>query len=155
MAVGVPQVVAGEAALDRPVRWVHITELTDPASFLKGGELVLTTGVPLPDEPALVRRYVDELADVGAAALVLELVRRFHRAPEALVSACHARRLPLVTLTRDVNFVDVTQVVHSLILGNQAEALRRTHRIHEAFTALTLRGAPPEDVVAAAAGMSG
>jgi purine catabolism regulator len=155
MAVGVPQVVAGEAALDRHVRWVHITELTDPASFLKGGELVLTTGLPLPTQPSLVRRYVDELADTGAAGLVIELVRRFHRPPEPLVRACRRRGLPLVTLSKDVNFVDVTQVVHALILGNQAAALHRTQQIHEAFTALTLRGARAEDVLRAAAEMSG
>jgi purine catabolism regulator len=98
---------------------------------------------------------VDELADVGAAALVIELVRRFHRPPEPLVQACRRRGLPLVTLSKDVNFVDVTQVVHALILGNQAAALRRTQQIHEAFTALTLRGACAEDVVRAAAEMSG
>jgi PucR family transcriptional regulator, purine catabolism regulatory protein len=155
VAAGRPQVVAGEAGLDRHVRWVHITELTDPASFLKGGELVLTTGIPLPTQPSLVRRYVDELADVGAAAVVIELVRRFHRPPEPLVQACRRRGLPLVTLSTDVNFVDVTQVVHALILGNQAAALHRTHQIHEAFTALTLRGAGPEDVLRAAAEMSG
>jgi PucR family transcriptional regulator, purine catabolism regulatory protein len=155
MAVGVPRVVAGEAALDRHVRWVHITELTDPASFLKGGELVLTTGLPLPTQPSLVRRYVDELADTGAAGLVIELVRRFHRPPEPLVRACRRRGLPLVTLSKDVNFVDVTQVVHALILGNQAAALHRTQQIHEAFTALTLRGACAEDVLRAAAEMSG
>jgi purine catabolism regulator len=155
VAIGVPQVVAGESGLDRPVRWVHITELTDPASFLKGGELVLTTGLPLPTQSSLVRRYVDELADIGAAALVIELVRRFHRPPETLVRACRNRGLPLVTLSKDVNFVDVTQVVHALILGDQAKALHRTQQIHEAFTALTLRGAGPEDVVRAAAEMSG
>jgi purine catabolism regulator len=155
MAVGVPRVVAGEAALDRHVRWVHITELTDPASFLKGGELVLTTGLPLPTQPSLVRRYVDELADTGAAGLVIELVRRFHRPPEPLVRACRRRGLPLVTLSKDVNFVEVTQVVHALILGNQAAALHRTQQIHEAFTALTLRGACAEDVLRAAAEMSG
>ena len=155
LADGQPQVVTGAALLDRPVRWVHITELTDPASFLKGGELVLTTGVPLPEEPAGVRRYVDELADIGAAALVIELVRRYHRPPDALVHACRARGLPLVTLAKDVNFLEVTQVVHALILGNQAEVMRRTQRVHEAFTALTLRGAGPEDVVRAAAEMSG
>ncbi|MFF1451148.1 PucR family transcriptional regulator [Streptomyces sp. NPDC058274] len=155
LAAGRPQVVAGAARLDRPVRWVHITELTDPASFLKGGELVLTTGMPLPEEPGRVRRYVDELADIGAAALVIELVRRYHRPPEALVRACRTRDLPLVTLARDVNFLEVTQVVHTLVLGNQTEATRRTQRIHEAFTALTLRGAGPEDVVRAAAEMSG
>ncbi|MEV6168693.1 PucR family transcriptional regulator ligand-binding domain-containing protein [Streptomyces sp. NPDC051954] len=155
LSAGRPQVVTGSTRLDRPVRWVHITELTDPASFLKGGELVLTTGMPLPDEPAGVRRYVDELADIGAAALVIELVRRYHRPPEALVQACRTRGLPLVTLTEDVNFLEVTQVVHTLILGNQADAMRRTQRIHEAFTALTLRGAGPEDVLRAAAEMSG
>ncbi|MER5217727.1 PucR family transcriptional regulator ligand-binding domain-containing protein [Streptomyces sp. NPDC002838] len=155
LAAGRPQVVTGVTRLDRPVRWVHITELTDPASFLKGGELVLTTGMPLPEDPAGVRRYVDELADVGAAALVIELVRRYHRPPDTLVQACHARGLPLVTLSKDVNFLEVTQVVHALILGNQADAMRRTQRIHEAFTTLTLRGAGPEDVVRAAAETSG
>ena len=155
LSAGRPQVVTGVAGLDRPVRWVHITELTDPASFLKGGELVLTTGMPLPEEPAGVRRYVDELADVGAAALVIELVRRYHRPPDALVRACRARGLPLVTLAKDVNFLEVTQVVHALLLGNQAETMRRTQRVHEAFTALTLRGAGPEDVVRAASEMSG
>ncbi|MFI0137885.1 PucR family transcriptional regulator [Streptomyces luteogriseus] len=155
LAAGQPQVVTGLAQLDRPVRWVHITELTDPASFLKGGELVLTTGMPLPEDTAGVRRYVDELTEVGAAALVIELVRRYHRPPDALVQACRARGLPLVTLARDVNFLEVTQVVHALILGGQAEAMRRTQRIHEAFTALTLRGAGPQDVVRAAAEMSG
>ncbi|MEV5439986.1 PucR family transcriptional regulator ligand-binding domain-containing protein [Streptomyces sp. NPDC052682] len=155
LAAGQPQVVTGPAGLDRPVRWVHITELTDPASFLKGGELVLTTGMPLPEEPAGVRRYVEELAGIGAAALVIELVRRYHRPPDALVHACRARGLPLVTLAKDVNFLEVTQVVHALILGNQAEAMRRTQQIHEAFTALTLRGAGPVDVVRAAAEMSG
>ncbi|MGW7170654.1 PucR family transcriptional regulator [Streptomyces sp. NPDC054884] len=155
LTAGQPQVVAGVAGLDRPVRWVHITELTDPASFLKGGELVLTTGMPLPEDAVGVRRYVDELADVDAAALVIELVRRYHRPPDALVHACQARGLPLVTLAKDVNFLEVTQVVHALILGNQADAMRRTQHIHEAFTALTLRGAGPEDVVRAAADMSG
>ncbi|MFG2681488.1 PucR family transcriptional regulator [Streptomyces sp. NPDC048392] len=155
LAGGGPRVVTGEESVDRPVRWVHITELTDPASFLKGGELVLTTGMPLPDDPAGVRRYVDELAAVGAAALVIELVRRYHRPPDALVQACRARGLPLVTLARDVNFLEVTQVVHTLILGHQAEAMRRTQRVHEAFTALTLRGAGPEEVLRAGAEMSG
>ncbi|MCF2434253.1 PucR family transcriptional regulator ligand-binding domain-containing protein [Streptomyces thinghirensis] len=135
LAGGDPRVVTGRDHTDRPVRWVHITELTDPASFLKGGELVLTTGMPLPDDPAGVRRYVDELADVGAAALVIELVRRYHRPPDALVQACRSRGLPLVTLAKDVNFLEVTQVVHTLILGSQADAMRRTQRVHEAFTA--------------------
>ncbi|GHJ33429.1 hypothetical protein TPA0910_78620 [Streptomyces hygroscopicus subsp. sporocinereus] len=155
LAAGAPEVVSGHGQLSRPVRWVHITELLDPASFLKGGELVLTTGMPLPEEPALVRRYVDELADVGAAGLVIELVRRYHRPPSELVRACLDRDFPLVLLSRTVNFVEVTQVLHSLIVGSQVESLRRAQDVHDTFTALTLRGAGPDEVVGMAAELSG
>ena len=47
---GQPQVVAAPGGLDRPVRWVHAIEFADAARLLRGGELVLTTGIALPDE---------------------------------------------------------------------------------------------------------
>ena len=37
--------VVVDGALDRPIRWVHTTELADPSRYLQGGELILTTGV--------------------------------------------------------------------------------------------------------------
>ena len=37
----------GLAGVERPVRWVHISELEDPTPWLRGGELLLTTGPPL------------------------------------------------------------------------------------------------------------
>ena len=40
-------VLSGQDALDRPVRWVAVSELEDPTPFLEGGELVLTTGMRL------------------------------------------------------------------------------------------------------------
>ena len=42
---GEPRVVAGEEWLGRLVRWVHAIELPDAARLLRGGELVLTTGI--------------------------------------------------------------------------------------------------------------
>ena len=57
-------VVAGEAGLDRAVRWVHISELDDPTPWLSGGELLLTTGLQLGDD-AQQREYVARLADHG------------------------------------------------------------------------------------------
>ena len=51
---GQPQVVAAAGELDRPVRWVHAIEFADAARLLRGGELVLTTGIALPDEEALL-----------------------------------------------------------------------------------------------------
>ena len=74
---GRPTVVAGHDRLDTPVRWVHAIELTDVARLLRGGELVLSTGIALPDDERLLAAYVTELADVGVAGLAVELGRRY------------------------------------------------------------------------------
>ena len=42
---------AASAHLDRPVRWVAVSELEDPAPFLEGGELLLTTCPRRPPRP--------------------------------------------------------------------------------------------------------
>lgn len=39
-----PELLAGEGGLDRPVRWVHSSEVYEGAGFLDGGELLLTNG---------------------------------------------------------------------------------------------------------------
>ncbi|MFC7644334.1 PucR family transcriptional regulator ligand-binding domain-containing protein [Streptosporangium lutulentum] len=52
-------VLSGQDALDRPVRWVAVSELEDPTPFLEGGELVLTTGMRLDARNA--GPYVDRL----------------------------------------------------------------------------------------------
>ncbi|MGW0583234.1 PucR family transcriptional regulator ligand-binding domain-containing protein, partial [Streptomyces sp. NPDC002920] len=49
---GEPEVVAGAAQLDRPVRWVHVAEAADVGVMLSGGEMVLTTGVLLAGDEA-------------------------------------------------------------------------------------------------------
>ncbi|MFD7503240.1 PucR family transcriptional regulator [Streptomyces sp. NPDC059850] len=155
IAAGLPRVMAGEDRLNRPVRWVHVTELLDPASFLEGGELVLTTGMPQPNDPTRLRGYADQLADVGAAGLVVELGRRYQQVPPDLVAACRARDLPLIVLSHGIRFIEVTQTVHALILDAQGELLRRSHQVHELFTDLTLRGARPEELVQVAADLMG
>src|SRR5260370_1125655 len=70
---GSPQVVAG-SGLGARVRWVHVLELADAAHLLQGGELVLSTGVALPAEPALLARYASDLAVAGASAPAAERI---------------------------------------------------------------------------------
>src|ERR1700743_2422029 len=73
---GSPHVVAGSGRLDVPVRWVHALELTDVGRRLRGGELVLSTGIALPDSPAELAGYVASLAQVGVAGPGRWLCRR-------------------------------------------------------------------------------
>ncbi|MFI8179533.1 PucR family transcriptional regulator [Actinacidiphila glaucinigra] len=153
---GSPQVVAGSGGLQRPVRWVHISELADIAGMLHGGELVLTTGVMLPDDKESLARYIDGLADVGAAGLVVELGRRYAEVlPRPLVRAAERRGLPLVALRTEVRFVAVTEAVHAHVVDAQLTELRASEAVHQTFNELSVEGAEPDEVVREVARMAG
>lgn len=153
---GAPRVVAGAAGLHRPVRWVHISELADIAGMLQGGELVLTTGVMLPEDKESLAQYIDALADVGAAGLVVELGRRYADVlPRPLVRAAERRGLPLVALRTEVRFVSVTQAVHAHVVDAQLTELRASEAVHQTFNELSVEGAEADEVVREVARMAG
>ncbi|MFG2847764.1 PucR family transcriptional regulator [Kitasatospora sp. NPDC048296] len=156
MRRGLPQVVAGADRLERPIRWVHVSELPDVAGVLQGGELVLTTGIALPEDRAGLARYVRDLDEVGVAGLVVEFGRRyFDSLPRALVNAAEQCGLPLVTLRREVRFVAVTEAVHALVVNAQLEQLRVSESVHQVFNELVVEGAEPPEVIRQVAGMAG
>ncbi|GIJ30060.1 CdaR family transcriptional regulator [Micromonospora qiuiae] len=143
-----PLVLAGRARLDATVRWVHVAEVPEIADLLRGGELVLTTGIGLPPDDDGLCRWIDTLADVGAAGVVIELGRRFGRAlPAGLVERARSRDLPLVALRREMRFVAVTEVVHSVIVEEQTADLLANDEIHRIFTELSVEGAEPQQVL--------
>jgi PucR family transcriptional regulator, purine catabolism regulatory protein len=152
---GSPQVVAGSDGLGARVRWVHVLELADAAHLLQGGELVLTTGVALPAEPALLARYAADLASAGGtgvSALAVELGRRYVGAlPGVLVRAAADSGLTLIAFEREVPFVEITEAVHARIIDVQLEELRASERLHEVFTELSVSGASLDEIVHQAA----
>ncbi|MFJ6167377.1 PucR family transcriptional regulator [Micromonospora orduensis] len=153
---GAPRVVAGDAGLDRPVRWVHVAEVPDIATLLGGGELVLTTGIGLPGDDAGLRAFIGDLADVGVSGLVVELGRRYvSGVPRVMAATAERRGLPLVELRRATPFVRITEAVHALIVDAQLTELRATEEIHQRFNDLSVEGADAAEVIRQAAELSG
>lgn len=152
---GRPEVLAAGHRTDARVRWVHAIELADAARLLHGGELVLSTGIALPDEDDLLATYLAELSAAGVSGLAVELGRRYARLPAALVDAAERHGLPLIAFHREVPFVEITEAVHARIIDAQLDELRASERVHETFTDLSVAGAPPEEIVRQAALLAG
>jgi purine catabolism regulator len=135
-------VVSGAEHLDRPVRWVHTGEIADIAQYLSGGEVLLTaaTGL-LGGTKADRRRYIRELGEVGAACVIMELVRSFRELPPEMVDEAGKHELVLVTLDREVQFVAVTHQAHTQLVSSAHVALQRAIDIDDALSALILEGA--------------
>jgi purine catabolism regulator len=148
VASGMPEVLAGESKLDSPVRWVHVTETTGTANLVNGGELLLSTGVGWPQGEHGLDGYVEGLALVGVAGLILELGARFETAPPRLLEQCRTLDFPLIVLHRETRFIAITEAVHGRIISDQMIALRARDEIHAIFTELSLRGSPADFIVA-------
>ncbi|WP_267246378.1 PucR family transcriptional regulator [Streptomyces sp. PR69] len=140
LRAGLPEVVAGAERLQRQVRWVHAGEVPNIASLLKGGELLLTTGLGLGTRPAEQRAFVRRLAERGIAALVVELGPRFSRLPATIVEAARSAGLPLVQLHREVPFVTVTEEIHTEIVNGHYALLRQAEDVHRRCTGVLLEG---------------
>jgi purine catabolism regulator len=113
----------GRSGVDRPVRWVHISELDDPTPWLRGGELLLTTGLPLRAGPAA---YVERLADAGLTGMGLGLGFGYDAAPGEAVAAADRLGFPLFEVPYQVPFIALTEAVFTRISDARvAEAVRR------------------------------
>ncbi|HEY4098399.1 MAG TPA: PucR family transcriptional regulator [Baekduia sp.] len=137
---GLPEVVAGREHLDRPIRWVHAGEVPNMASLLRGGELLLTTGMGIGARAGDQRRFVAALAARDVAALVIELHHTYAKLPQALVAAAEAHGLPLIELHAAVPFVAITEAIHTEIVNHHYDLLRRAESLQERFTGLILQG---------------
>lgn len=102
----------------RQVSGVHISELEDPTPYLEGGELLLTTGIPVTgalSASGRVRSYVDRLVERGVSALGLGLGAGLDAVPSGLIEACRSARLALLLVPAGVPFLNVSRAYWDLV----------------------------------------
>ncbi|WP_306746762.1 PucR family transcriptional regulator [Saccharothrix yanglingensis] len=96
-----------DAGLDREVTWVHSTELADPAPFLEGGELLLTTGLA----PGPHDEYVRRLVAAGVSGLGFGTGLSHEEVPAGLVRAAAGAGLALLEVPRATPFIAIGKAV--------------------------------------------
>jgi PucR family transcriptional regulator, purine catabolism regulatory protein len=131
------RLLAGEAALDLPVRWVHISELLDPTPWLSGGELLLTTGMQL-DTPQRQREFIARLADHQLSGLGFGIGFLHESVPPALLQAAAEREFPVFEVPYDVPFIAVTEAAFTQLVNEQYAVLRRAIAAHERLERIVL-----------------
>jgi purine catabolism regulator len=131
------RVLAGEAALDLPVRWVHISELLDPTPWLSGGELLLTTGMQL-DTDSRQREFATRLADHQLAGLGFGTGFGHERVPSALLEIAAEREFPVFEVPYELPFIAVTETAFTQLVNEQYAVLRRALAAHERLERVVL-----------------
>jgi purine catabolism regulator len=143
------KLVAGRAASSRPIRWVHVSELEDPTPWLRGGELLLTTGMGLGKTPARQRAYVGRLSAAGLAGLGFGVGFSFSKVPKAVVEAADRLAFPVFEVPYPVPFIAITEAVYRRIAGEQVDVLQRSLEAQALLTRAVLDGVGAQGVARA------
>jgi purine catabolism regulator len=129
---------AGKKAVGNPVRWVHIAEMSDPTRWLKGGELLLTTGLALVDREAEQLAMLQRLIDANLSGLGFGVGFGFKTVPEAMVALAERHDFPLFEVPYNIPFIAITEAVASKIVNEQYSLLQRSLAVHEKLTKIVL-----------------
>ena len=144
---GMPlRLLAGEAHTDRPIRWVHVSELEDPTPWLKGGELILTTGLGIGATPAKHRAYVKRLAEAGLTGLGFGLGFTHDKTPRSLITAAEQAGFPLFEVPYPVPFIAITEAVFTRIVAEQYDTLQRAVDAEHVLTRAVMDGSGTEGI---------
>jgi purine catabolism regulatory family protein/PucR-like helix-turn-helix protein/diguanylate cyclase with GGDEF domain len=119
------ELVSGEESAGVHVRWVHSTELLDPTPWLKGGELLLTTGIQL-EAPKAQREFIARLVDHEIAGLGFGTGFNHKRLPAALLTAARKRSFPLFEVPYSLPFIAITERAFAQLVNERYEMLQRS-----------------------------
>jgi purine catabolism regulator len=130
-------VLAGEAGLDLPVRWVHISELVDPTQWLSGGEVLLSTGMQL-DTPERQREFAERLCDHQLAALGFGTGFAHAQVPPVILEVAAEREFPVFEIPYELPFIAITEAGFTQLVNEQYAILRRALAAQERLERILL-----------------
>jgi purine catabolism regulator len=143
------RLVGGSEGSSNAIRWVHVSELEDPTQWLKGGELLLTTGMGVGATPARQRAYLRRLVEARLAGLGFGTGFSFAKVPKALADAADREGFPLFEVPYDVPFIAITEAVFTRMGAEQYDVLQRSLEAEHTLTRAVLEGEGVDGVIAA------
>jgi len=125
--------------VDRPITWVHVSELIDPTPFLSGGELLLTTGITLGGRVAdgggaELDDYVRRLVAAAVVGLGFGTGLSHVQVSAELIEAALRQGLPLIDVPRRTPFIAIGRAVSGALAADEYAAVARTFTAQQALT---------------------
>ena len=116
------KLIAGEAGLKKVVSWVQFTEDISTVNFLKGSELILTTGLNA-NTTKWIYEFVKELIDQKSTGLIINIGNYIVEDDinEEIKEICNKHEFPLLIMPWEIRLSDIMQDYCSQILRDTKE----------------------------------
>ncbi|OXS25704.1 MAG: hypothetical protein BI182_16525 [Acetobacterium sp. MES1] len=138
------KLLAGGAGLNTPINWVQFTEDSATTDFLKGGELIITTGMSCNSDNWLYD-FITRLIVRKTGGLILNTGRYLfvETLSEAVIELCEAHHFPLFSMPWKIHLAAIMQDYGNRLFTQSY----REDRTTMAFSQLLLHPHAPETAI--------
>ncbi len=137
-------VIAGRAGVGRRVLRINVMEVPDIHPWVRPGELLLTTGYSVREDPSQLVDLLTGLHEREVAALAVKLGRYLDELPAAVLRKADELGFPVIALPAHVSFDDIlTEVLTEVLtdrVSRHAGSVVRTEQVHRRLVDLVLGG---------------
>lgn len=127
------QTVAGSAGGGRLISWAHTVDLPDPWRWVSPGDLVMTTGVGLPAEAKAQVRWLEQLVQSNASALVVAPRPDAPLLTQQMLEVADRLLFPVLQASFELEFVKLSHYVIESVLRAQRERFNASERLFQTY----------------------
>lgn len=102
------ELLAGQEGLENTVSWVHLIEDVTTTDFIRGSELIITTGLGVKDDYWL-EHFIENLSVRRAVGLIVNVGAYITKIPEHTLEFCEKINFPLFIMPWEIHLVDIMQ----------------------------------------------
>src|SRR5699024_7785385 len=126
------ELVAGKKGLSNEVKWIHVVENKEIASFLEGKEVVFTTGLAVQTEEKLSGLIKENIKN-NVSGMVINIGPYISEVSNKIVAYCEKNDFPLFIVPWNVKIARIMKTFSSYIIDDEKKQLEITSAINNAL----------------------
>lgn len=135
---------SGQKGMSNSVSWVYLAEDIQNIGFLKGGELVITTGLFTTSGIGLLE-FIRAFTMKNCSCILINIGKYLHieDITTEIIEFCEINKIPLFTMPWEVHLVDIMQDYCRLLLQDS----QREDNLSAAFQSALYQTTVPENIL--------
>jgi DNA-binding PucR family transcriptional regulator len=116
------QLIAGKSGMNHVISWIYVMEDVTTADFIRGSELVFTTGLGIKSEDDFYN-MIQILMHQKASGIIVNTGNYIKTIPKAVIDLCNQAGFPLFIMPWETHLVDITQEYCNWIIRDRQKQL--------------------------------
>lgn len=114
--------IAGKGGMSHYITWIYILEDVTIADFIRGGELIITTGLGLKTEDDFYH-MTEVLIKQKASGIIVNVGNYIKKIPQKIIDLCNQENFPLFIMPWEIHIVDISQQYCNFIIQDKQKQI--------------------------------